>query len=478
MASIPANEPSFRQSVELMFNRAAALMDLSPGLEEKIRVCNSTYVVRFGVKLRGEIKTFTGYRSVHSEHMEPVKGGIRYAPNVNQDEVEALASLMTFKCALVEAPFGGSKGGLCIDPREWDEDELDRITRRFAYELIKRDLINPSQNVPAPDMGTGEREMAVIADQYARMNTTDINAKACVTGKPIHAGGIQGRIEATGRGVQYALREFFRHPEDIKAANLSGDLEGKRIIVQGLGNVGYHAALFLRDEDGAKITHVIERDGAVHNDQGLDIEALRAHIVATGGVRDFKGGTFIEDGASALEAECDILIPAALEGVINLSNAARIKAPLIIEAANGPITAGADDVLREKGVVIIPDLYANAGGVTVSYFEWVKNLSHIRFGRMQRRQEESRHELIVNELERLSRDTGIGWTLSPDFKQKYLRGAGELELVRSGLDDTMRTAYQAMREVWHDRNDVPDLRMAGFLVSIARVAASYRAKGL
>jgi len=276
MASIPANEPSFRQSVELMFNRAAALMDLSPGLEEKIRVCNSTYVVRFGVKLRGEIKTFTGYRSVHSEHMEPVKGGIRYAPNVNQDEVEALASLMTFKCALVEAPFGGSKGGLCIDPREWDEDELDRITRRFAYELIKRDLINPSQNVPAPDMGTGEREMAVIADQYARMNTTDINAKACVTGKPIHAGGIQGRIEATGRGVQYALREFFRHPEDIKAANLSGDLEGKRIIVQGLGNVGYHAALFLRDEDGAKITHVIERDGAVHNDQGLDIEALRA----------------------------------------------------------------------------------------------------------------------------------------------------------------------------------------------------------
>lgn len=478
MASIPANEPSFRQSVELMFNRAAALMDLSPGLEEKIRVCNSTYVVRFGVKLRGEIKTFTGYRSVHSEHMEPVKGGIRYAPNVNQDEVEALASLMTFKCALVEAPFGGSKGGLCIDPREWDEDELDRITRRFAYELIKRDLINPSQNVPAPDMGTGEREMAVIADQYARMNTTDINAKACVTGKPIHAGGIQGRIEATGRGVQYALREFFRHPEDIKAANLSGDLEGKRIIVQGLGNVGYHAALFLRDEDGAKITHVIERDGAVHNDQGLDIEALRAHIVATGGVRKFKGGTFIEDGASALEAECDILIPAALEGVINLSNAARIKAPLIIEAANGPITAGADDVLREKGVVIIPDLYANAGGVTVSYFEWVKNLSHIRFGRMQRRQEESRHELIVNELERLSRDTGIGWTLSPDFKQKYLRGAGELELVRSGLDDTMRTAYQAMREVWHDRNDVPDLRMAGFLVSIARVAASYRAKGL
>ena len=216
-------EPSFRDSVDIMFNRAVALMDLSPGLEEKIRVCNATYTVRFGVRLRGEIDTFTGYRSVHSEHMEPVKGGIRYAPNVHQDEVEALAALMTYKCALVEAPFGGSKGGLRIDPREWEEHELELITRRFAYELAKRDLINPAQNVPAPDMGTGEREMAWIADQYRRMNTTDINAAACVTGKPLNAGGIAGRVEATGRGVQYALREFFRHPEDVAKAKLSGD---------------------------------------------------------------------------------------------------------------------------------------------------------------------------------------------------------------------------------------------------------------
>ncbi|RMA43863.1 Glu/Leu/Phe/Val family dehydrogenase [Rhodophyticola porphyridii] len=471
-------EPSFRQSVDLMFNRAVALMDLPPGLEEKIRVCNSTYVVRFGVRLRGEIQTFTGYRSVHSEHMEPVKGGIRYAPNVHQDEVEALAALMTFKCALVEAPFGGSKGGLCIDPRHYEEHELEQITRRFAYELIKRDLINPSQNVPAPDMGTGEREMAIMADQYARMNTTDINARACVTGKPPHAGGIQGRVEATGRGVQYALREFFRHPEDVKKAGLDGKLDGKRVIVQGLGNVGYHAALFLSTEDGSIITHVVERDGALHNAAGLDIALVRDWIAHHGGVRGCPHGTYIEEGSKVLEEECDILIPAALEGVINMNNADRVKARLIIEAANGPITAGADEVLRHKGVVIIPDLYANAGGVTVSYFEWVKNLSHIRFGRMQRRQEEARHELIVNELERLSRDKDLGWTLSPNFKEKYLRGADELELVRSGLDDTMRVAYQSMREVWHSRNDVTDLRTAGFLVSIGRVASSYKAKGL
>ena len=471
-------EPGFRESVDLMFNRAVALMDLSPGLEEKIRVCNATYIVRFGVRLRGAIHTFTGYRSVHSEHMEPVKGGIRYATAVDQDEVEALAALMTYKCALVETPFGGSKGGLCIDPRDWDEHELEQITRRFAYELAKRDLIHPSQNVPAPDMGTSEREMAWIADQYSRMNTTDINARACVTGKPLNSGGIAGRVEATGRGVQYALREFFRHPEDIKTAGLSGTLKGKRVIVQGLGNVGYHAAHFLQTEDGAKIVGIAERDGAVFSEEGLNVEAVRDWIAKHGGVKGCPGCTYTEDGAAMLEEECDILIPAALEGVINLGNAERIKAPLIIEAANGPVTAAADDVLRRKGTVIIPDLYANAGGVTVSYFEWVKNLSHIRFGRMQRRQEEAQNRMLVDELERLSADKGLGWELSPGFKEQFIRGAGEMELVRSGLDDTMRTAYQAMREVWHSREDVEDLRTAAFIVAIQRVSSSYRAKGL
>lgn len=369
--------------------------------------------------------------------MEPVKGGIRYSLGVNQDEVEALAALMTYKCALVEAPFGGSKGGLCIDPREYDEHELELITRRFAYELIKRDMINPAQNVPAPDMGTGEREMAWIADQYKRMNTTDINGVACVTGKPTHAGGIQGRTEATGRGVQYALHAFFHDAQGMQKAGLTGKLKDKRIVVQGLGNVGYHAAKFLSEEDGAKITAIIERDGALQDDAGLNVEAVHNWIVKHGTITGYPDAGLVEDGASLLEKECDILIPAALEGVINLNNAARVKAALIVEAANGPVTAGADDILRAKGIVIIPDMYANAGGVTVSYFEWVKNLSHIRFGRMQRRQEESRHQLVVDELERLSADSGVGWQLSPNFKEKYLRGAGELELVRSGLDDTM-----------------------------------------
>ncbi|MBK5928939.1 Glu/Leu/Phe/Val family dehydrogenase [Rhodobaculum claviforme] len=472
------SEPGFRDSVDLMFNRAVRLLDLSPGLEEKIRVCNATYIVRFGVRLRGHIHTFTGYRSNHSEHMEPVKGGIRYAPQVHQEEVEALAALMTYKCALVEVPFGGAKGGLCIDPRQWEAHELEQITRRFTYELAKRDLINPSQNVPAPDMGTSEREMAWMADQYARMNTTDINAHACVTGKPLNSGGIHGRVEATGRGVQYALREFFRHPEDVKRAGLSGQIDGKRIIVQGLGNVGYHAAKFLSQEDGAKIIAIIERDGALVSDDGLDVDLVRDWIGRTGGVTGCPAGRHVPDGAALLEEACDILIPAALEGVINLSNAERIQAPLIIEAANGPVTAAADEILRRKGTVIIPDLYANAGGVTVSYFEWVKNLSHIRFGRMQRRADEAHHLLLVEELERLSADRGLGWALSPDFKARYLRGSDELELVRSGLDDTMRTAYQDMRQRWHEHEGVEDLRTAAFVQAIERVAASYRAKGL
>ena len=466
-------EPTFRESVNMMFDKAISLIDISPGLAQKIKVCNSTYTVRFGVKLRGDIHTFTGYRSVHSEHKEPVKGGIRFATSVNQDEVEALAALMTYKCALVEAPFGGSKGGLHIDPTQWEPDEIEKITRRFAYELIKRDLIHPSQNVPAPDMGTGEREMAWIADQFRRMNTSEINADACVTGKPLNKGGIIGRVEATGRGVQYALQEFFRHKDDVKTSGLSGSLAGKSIIVQGLGNVGYHAAHFLSTEDGCKITAVIERDGAVINDDGININQLQTHLIENKGVKGFSGANYVSNGSEILEKDCDILIPAAMEGVINLSNAQRIKANVIIEAANGPVTAGADEILTAAGTIIIPDMYANAGGVTVSYFEWVKNLSHIRFGRMQRRQQASSNHILVEEMERL-----IGKPVSEDFKNKFFKGAGELELVRSGLEDTMCTAYQQMHDTWRSNENIDSLRTAAYVLALTKVADSYRALGL
>jgi len=462
---------SFLQSVGINFDRAAGLLGLSDDLAKKIKIANSIYTVRFGVRLRGGLKTFTGYRSVHSEHFEPVKGGIRYAPFVDQNEVEALAALMTYKCALMEIPFGGSKGALVIDPGEWETQELEKITRRFTQELARRDLISPSQNVPAPDMGTGEREMAWMADEYRKLNPTDLNAWACVTGKPLGKGGIAGRTEATGRGVQYTLQEFFRHTRDLKKTGLTTGLGGKRVIIQGLGNVGYHAALFLSQQDGCCISHVLERGGSIVDPDGIDIAKLHEHMLETGGIENYPG--FTNSGPEILEAEADILIPAAMEGVINETNASRIKTPLIIEAANGPVTAAGDTILRKKGVIVIPDFCANAGGVTVSYFEWIKNLTHIRFGRMQRRQQESQFEILMQGIESMT-----GQSFPEADRNAVLSGATEINLVRSGLEDTMRGAYDAISVTWNDKDNVPDLRTAAMMIAVDRVAKSYISIGI
>ena len=468
----------FLESIEVNYKKAVECLQKTEGKEvysdelaSQIMMANSTYVVRFGVRLRGTIYTFTGYRSVHSDHFEPVKGGIRYDVEVNQDEVEALAALMTYKCSLVEVPFGGSKGGLEINIRDWKEEELEKITRRFTQELAKRDLIHPSQNVPAPDVGTGEREMAWMADEYRKLNPTDLNAWACVTGKPVNKGGIGGRTEATGRGVQYALRAFFDHPKDVKKTGLTPGLKGKRIIVQGLGNVGYHAALFLSNEDGCLITHVIERDGSVVNPRGVNIKELREHIFNNGGVKGFEG--FVQKGAEILEEDADILIPAAMELVINKGNAEKIKTPLIIEAANGPVSSEADEILTKKGVIIIPDLYANAGGVTVSYFEWIKNLSRIRLGRLQRRAQENQTTLMIEALEKMT-----GSKFPDEYKELVMQGSAEIDLVRSGLEDTMRNTYDVISNVWNNNPNANDLRTSAMMVSVKRVMDSYHSLGL
>ena len=468
----------FLKSIETNFSNAVAALNttdseerISSDLANQIMLANSTYVVRFGVRLRDTLTTFTGFRSVHSEHFEPVKGGIRYAPDVNQQEVEALAALMSYKCALVEVPFGGSKGGLIIDPRDWTSAELERITRRFTQELAKRDLIHPSQNVPAPDVGTGEREMAWMADEYKRLNPAEINAWACVTGKPVAKGGISGRAEATGRGVVYALRSFFDCPGDVTKSGLKPGLKGKRIIVQGLGNVGYHAAKILSEEDDALITHVMERDGAVVNESGINIETLRSHISSTGSVLGYSG--YVESGLEMLESDADIIIPAAMELVITEANAKNIKAPLIIEAANGPVSAKADTILRDRGVIIIPDLYANAGGVTVSYFEWIKNLSRIRFGRMQRRADESRYGALIEGIEGIT-----GKSFPDELASRAINGGAEIDLVRSGLEDTMRSTYDVISEVWNKEKSAIDLRTAAMMVAVQRIAQGYQSIGI
>ncbi len=458
----------FRQSVDHMVDRALEVMELDTSIANAIKACTSVLQVTFPVMIKEKIEMFTGWRAVHSIHRLPSKGGIRYATSVDQFEVEALAALMTYKCAIVNVPFGGSKGGLYIDPCNYTRDELKLITRRFTRELTKKGFLSPATNVPAPDVGTGQREMAWIADTYKHLNPEDINHMACVTGKPVEHGGIRGRTEATGRGVQYGLQEFFRHPEEVKAAGMDGSLEGKEIIVQGLGNVGYHAAKFLAEEDGAKIVAVIERDGAIINKDGIHIEELRFHINDHMGVKGFVGGEYIEDGGSVLEMECDILIPAALESVINENNAENIKAKLIAEAANGPITFEADRILRTKGIKVLPDAFMNAGGVVVSYFEWIRNLSHIRFGRMERRLDESRGNCIVHALNEMT-----GKEVPENIKQMLGHGADEFDLVRSGLDDSMCQGMQEILDVYHRNDKVEDYRTAAYIIALTKVSRSY-----
>ena len=460
--------PSFMHSVKRMYDFAVSRTDLPSGIAELLGECRSVYQIRFQVKIKGEYKVFKGWRATHSEHRLPAKGGIRFATAVNQDEVEALAALMTFKCAVVNVPFGGSKGGLCLDPRDYSREDLDAITRRFALELEKKGYLSPALNVPAPDMGTGQREMALMADVYRTLHPEDIDAAACITGKPPEMGGIAGRTEATGRGVQYAMQEFFRHAEDVNAANLPPGLDGKRVVVQGLGNVGYHAAKFLEEEDGCLILGIIERDGGLWSEKGLNVESVSAYLRENGGVKGYPDAEYVADGTSLLEADCEILVPAALESQIHEGNAEKIKANLIVEAANGPVTAEADEILRKRGKIIIPDMYANAGGVTVSYFEWTKNLAHMRFGKMGRRFLQARSDSAIAALEQ-----AMGAQFPEKMRQGFKKEADELNLVRSGLEDTMCEAYQEVREIWHSRDDVPDLRTAAYILAIGRVAHYY-----
>lgn len=462
------DDVSFYQSVNLMADKAMQVLGLDEGTAQAIKSCSSVLQVQFPVKIRDKIEVFTGWRAVHSTHRLPVKGGIRYAPYANQDEVEALAALMTYKCALVDVPFGGSKGALLIDPKNYTRDELQLITRRFTLELTRKGFLSPSTNVPAPDMGTGEREMAWMADTYKNLHPEDINYLACVTGKPVHHGGIHGRKEATGRGVQYAVQEFFNYPEDIKIANLSPGLKDKRIVVQGFGNVGYHAAKFLSEEDGAKIIGIIKSDGYLYCEEGLDVEEVHRHVNTHKSLQGYPGARFSEDTSEALELECDILIPAAMEGVINEDNAGNIQAKLIVEAANGPITYGADELLRQRGVVVIPDFFANAGGVIVSYFEWIRNISHIRFGRLQRRNDELRQMQFASLMEQLT-----GATISDEHRHQLIKGSDEIDFIRSGLYDTMRTGYCELREIFHGNEDIHDLRTAGYVVSLQKIARTY-----
>jgi glutamate dehydrogenase (NAD(P)+) len=464
---------NFFEEVNQYFDQAARFTDYPSGLLSQIRGCNSVY--RFDFPLRrqdGRIDVIRAWRVEHSHHKLPVKGGIRYAPEVYEEEVMALAALMTYKCAIVDVPFGGAKGGIRIDPAQYSIDELERLTRRYTHELVKKSFIGPGIDVPAPDYGTGEREMAWIVDTYAALNPGQLDALGCVTGKPVTQGGVRGRREATGRGLFFALREACSRPADMTRLGLSTGLDGKRVVVQGLGNVGYHAAKFCR-EGGATLVGIAEREGAITSAKGLNEEEVFQHRRATGSILNFPGATNIANTGEALELACDVLIPAALEGVFTAQNAPRVKAKIILEGANGPTTPAADPIFREKGILVIPDIYANAGGVTVSYFEWVKNLSHLRFGRMSKRHE------MANELSMLRAiESATGTSFSEAERVALAKGPDEQDLVNSGLEETMIAAYQELVTMKEKHAGVPDLRIAAFLTAIHKVARSYMELGI
>jgi glutamate dehydrogenase (NAD(P)+) len=477
MAVSPAVERgrhrNFEDNVNAYFDHAATFCKYAPGLLEQIKVCNSVYAFAFPVRhADGSIEVVRAWRAEHSHHKLPTKGGIRYSPQVDESEVKALAALMTYKCALVDVPFGGAKGAVQIDPARYSVEQLERITRRYTHELDRKQFIGPGIDVPAPDYGTGEREMSWIADTYGQLHTGELEALACVTGKAVTEGGIHGRREATGRGLMFALSEACRSTEDMRALGLPVGLDGKRLVVQGLGNVGYHTAKFCR-EQGALIVALAEREGAIHNPKGLNEDEVFNFRKRTGSLLGFPGATDILRSADALELDCDVLVPAALENVLTAENAARIKAKIILEGANGPTTPEADEVFRKKGALVIPDVFANAGGVTVSYFEWLKNLSHVRLGRLDRRRQAATEMRMLAAIE-----AATGKKFSDADRQSFVRVTDELTIVNSGLEDTMIVAYQDIREALRAEPKMGDLRTAAFKRAIDKVAVVYEELGI
>jgi glutamate dehydrogenase (NAD(P)+) len=460
----------FFAEVNKNFDKAAKYTDHDQGLLNQIKICNSSYKITFPLeKDDGSIEVIHAWRAEHSHHKTPTKGGIRYADEVNEDEVTALSALMTYKCAIVDVPFGGAKGGIKINKGKYSKDEIERITRRYTYELYKKNFIGPGVDVPAPDYGTGAQEMSWILDTYKALSD-DLNNEACVTGKPVHQGGIRGRTEATGLGVFYGIREACMRSDDMKKLGLKTGVQDKTVIVQGLGNVGFHSANFLQ-KAGARIIGIAEYEGGIFDKNALDVEAVKKHRDKTGSILGFNNATDYKNSADVLELECDILIPAALENQINDSNAKNIKAKIIAEAANGPTTSAAHDVIIGRGGLILPDSYLNAGGVTVSYFEWLKNLSHVRFGRLERRHETQSFLKLVKAMEET---TGKKFTESQI--NDLATGADEQELVYSGLEETMAIAYDEINTERHKHN--VDLRTASFISAINKIAVLYEDMGI
>ena len=468
-----SKQASFYESVQRNFDKAAAHTSHPKGLLDQIKECNAVYQMRFPVKIGSKYEVIEAYRVQHSHHRSPTKGGIRFSHLVNQDEVMALAALMTYKCAIVDVPFGGAKGGVKVSPRKYTPAQLEKITRRYTVELIRKNFIGPSVDVPAPDYGTGAREMAWILDTYQTFKGAEIDAAGCVTGKPVNQSGIRGRTEATGRGVYYGLREFCNQEADMKALGLTTGIAGKTMVIQGLGNVGSYTGSISQEEGDAIVIAVSEIEGTIYSEKGINIKSLIKHRQKTGSIVGFPGTKTMKNREDWIGIKCDILVPAALESQVRKDNVKKVKAKIIAEAANGPVTADAEAALLKKGVVILPDMYMNAGGVTVSYFEWLKNLSHMRFGRMEKRYNQNTYGNIMSAVESLT-----GKSLTSREKAQIARGADEVDLVRSGLEETMVGSFYQIQETFKRRKKVQDYRTAAFITALDKVANDYLTLGV
>jgi glutamate dehydrogenase (NAD(P)+) len=460
-------EPRFLEQVKLFFDRAASKTDIPQEYLNLIKACNT--VIRFNIPLRrdnGTIETITCYRAQHSHHRLPVKGGTRYSPDMDLQETEALASLMTFKLAVADVPFGGAKGGIKIDPRALSKAELERATRRYTMELIKKGFIGPAIDCLGPDMGTNEQVMTWIKDTYQQMKgEQDINAEGCCTGKYISQGGIAGRTESTGLGVYYGLRELMNNHESFYSKiGLTKGIKDKTFNLQGFGNVGYWAGKFFAG-DGGKITTIVEYNSAIHNPAGINPDDAKKWFTQHGTFAGYPGAKEIElkNPLSFMEKECDFLVPAATEKSIHKGNADRLKCKAVVEGANGPTTLAGEEILAAKGVVCCPDLLMNGGGVTVSYFEWLKNLDHVSPGKLSKKYDERSQKKLLEMMGFKGNDSSV-------------KGAEEIDIVYSGLEEIMTSA---VKECWtHAASKNLLFRDACLINAINKVYQCYKECGI
>jgi glutamate dehydrogenase (NAD(P)+) len=436
---------NFLQTFNHFYDTAIKDLSIPKGLSDQIKSCDSVYHLRFPITLdNGEIKVIDAWHGEHSHHMSPLKGGIRFSSVVNEDEVRALASLMTFKCALVNVPFGGGKGGIKIDSKDYSITELERITRRYTFELYSRNSLGPNTYVPATDYGTTSREMSWIYSTYKTLSNSNIDSAASVTSKNIAQGGVSGRKEATGRGVFIGLRELLEDKEEMAKINLKTGIKDKKVIIQGFGNVGFHTAYFL-EAAGAKIIGICEYNGSIYNSDGLSPDSVKSWLKNGKNLSEYENCKFYDDPYHVFYEECDILVPAALEEVINEANMYKIKAKIIAEGANGPITYEADKYLAKNNTIILPDLYLNSGGVIVSYFEWLKNLNHVRWGRIENQGGDS---------------------------------VKEVDLINNALNETMCQAFEEIRTKRRDLKNKITYREAAYKIGIEKIAHTYTEMGI